>query len=95
MSSEWHNEADQAQWRKILRSFCDVKTLVVLQGLLKELSRSLLVNDGDPPTELLIPELKELLYSPDDGVDCWAEEALTPFINARQNAGRPVVLIGL
>jgi hypothetical protein len=93
--SEWHNEADGAQWRKILRSFCNVETLVVRQGLIKEVSRSLLVYDGDSPAELLLPELKELLYSAGDGGDGWAEEALTPFINARQNAGRPVALIGL
>ena len=95
MSSEWHNEADRAEWHKILQSFCDVKTLVVRRGLIKAFSRSLLVYDEDPPAELLLPELNELLYSAGDGAaDGWAEEALTPFINARQNAGRPVALIG-
>jgi len=67
----------------------------VRQGLIKEVSRSLLVDDGDSPTELLLHELKELLYAAGDGVEGWAEEELTPFINARQNAGRPVTLISL
>ena len=82
MSLEWHNEADLAQWRKILQSFCTVKTLVVRQGVIEGFSRSLLVYDGDPPTELLSPGLKELLYSAGDGGDGWAKEALSPFINA-------------
>jgi hypothetical protein len=42
MPSGWNNEADRTQWRNILRSFGNVKTLVVRKGLVKELSRSLL-----------------------------------------------------
>ena len=41
LSSEWHNQADRAQWRKLLRSFRNVETLRVHDGLVGELSRCL------------------------------------------------------
>jgi hypothetical protein len=87
MPSGWNDEADRTQWRDILRSFGNVKTLVVRQGLVGELSRSLQSCDGDSPAEMLLPDLKELLYSAasDEGT----EEAFTPFINARQSGGSP------
>jgi hypothetical protein len=53
-----------------------------------QLSRSLRLEDGEPLLELL-PELKELSYSAIDDDDA----AFTAFIDARQNAGRPVTLI--
>ena len=87
-SSEEHNEVDRTQWRKLLRSFINVKTLLIGDGLVKELSRSLRLEDGELALELL-PRLQELIYtgSGDTG------DAFTPFIDARQNAGRPVILL--
>jgi hypothetical protein len=80
-----NNEADHTRWREILGSFNNVKTLRVPNGLVKDLSRSLEFDEGESPVELL-PELKELEYATtDDGGD-----AFTGFMNARQNAGRPV-----
>jgi hypothetical protein len=89
-SSERHNEVDRAEWRKLLRSFSNVKTLRVDDGLVKELSRSLQLDDGERPLELL-PELQELTYSGTGDTG----DAFTSLINARQNAGRPVTLIRL
>ena len=86
--SDEPNEVDRTEWRKLLRSFSNVKTLRVDDGLVKELSRSLRVDDGEPPLELL-PELQELTYSGSDDAD----GAFKSFVDARQNAGRPVVLI--
>ncbi len=87
-SSEEHNEVDRTEWRKLLRSFSNVRTLSVEGGLVKELARCLRLDDGEPSLELL-PELQELTCfgSGDTG------EALTSFVQARQNAGRPVTLI--
>ena len=80
-----NNEGDHTRWREILSSFNNVKTLRVPNGLVKDLSRSLEFDEGESPVELL-PELKELEYATtDDGGD-----AFTGFMNARQNAGRPV-----
>ena len=87
-SSEEHNEVDRTEWRKLLRSFSNVKALRIDDGLVKELSRSLLLEDGEHPLEIL-PELQELTYPGRGNVD----DAFTPFIDARQNAGRPVTLI--
>jgi len=86
-SSEEHNDVDRIEWRKILRSFSNVKTLRVEDGLVDELSRCLRLEDGELPLELL-PELQELTYlgSRDAG------DGLTSFLDARQSAGRPVVL---
>jgi hypothetical protein len=87
-SSEEHNDVDRIQWRNLLRSFSNVKTLRVKDGLVEELSRCLGLEDGELPLELL-PELQELTYSrrSDTG------DVFTTFIGARQNAGRPVTLV--
>jgi hypothetical protein len=87
LSSEEHNEVDCSEWRELLRPFSNVKSLQVDNGLVKELSRSLRLDDGERPLELL-PELQELTYfgSGDNG------DAFMAFIDARRNAGRPVTL---
>jgi hypothetical protein len=86
--SEWHSEADRTSWHELLRSFSNVKTLRVHSGLVRVLSRSLQVDDGESPPELL-PELKELVYSVGSG----ASDAFTAFIDARQISGRPVAVV--
>jgi hypothetical protein len=91
LSSEEHNEVDRSEWRKLLGSFGKVKTLRVGDGLVKELSRILRLEDEEDPLELL-PELQSLIYSgigdPGDGAD-----AFIPFIDARQISGHPVTLV--
>jgi hypothetical protein len=87
-SAEAHNEVERTEWRKLLRSFSNVKTLRVHRGLVRELSRCLRLEDGEHPLELL-PELQELTYSGSGN----ANDAFTSFVDARQNAGRPVTLI--
>ena len=87
-SSEEHNEVDRAEWLKLLRSFGNVKTLRIKDGLVRELSDCLRLEDGEHPLELL-PELQELSYSESGH----ANDVFTPFIDARQSAGRPVTLI--
>jgi hypothetical protein len=87
-SSEEHNEVDRAEWRKLLRSFSNVKTLLIKDGLVGELSRCLRLEDGEHPLELL-PELQELTYSGSGN----ANDVFTSFIDARQNTRRPVTLI--
>jgi hypothetical protein len=79
---------DRTKWRRLLRPFCNVKTLHIDEHLVEGLSHILRVDDGEDPLELL-PELRELTYfgSSDTG------EAFTSFIDARQNAGRPVTLV--
>jgi hypothetical protein len=86
-SSEEHNEVDRTEWRKLLRSFSNVKTLNIDDGLVGELSRCLRLEDGEHPLELL-PELQELTYPGSSDAD----GTFTPFINVRQNAGLPVTL---
>jgi hypothetical protein len=87
-SSEEHNDVDRIVWRNLLRSFSNVKTLGVEDGLVVEISRCLGLEDGELSLELL-PELQELTCfgSGDTG------DAFTSFINSRQNAGRPVTLV--
>ena len=87
-SEQQHNEVGRTQWREVLRPFSNVKVLQVADGLIKNLSRSLQPDVGEPPLELL-PQLKELVYykggEPND--------AFTSFLHTRQNAGRPVAFI--
>ena len=85
ISSEWNNEADRTQWRELFRSFSNVKTLRVDDGLVTQLSDSLRLDDGESPMDVF-PELK-VLSSPASGGD-----AFTAFIDARQKAGHPVTL---
>jgi hypothetical protein len=87
---EWRHEVDRRPWRELLTSFSNVKILRVGVGddFVRQLSRSLQVEDGELPLELL-PELKELSYSAIDDDDA----AFTAFIDTRQNSGRPVTLI--
>src|SRR6266436_4153756 len=87
-SSEEHNQVDRIEWRRLLRSFNNVKTLRVEDVLIKELSRCLRSEDGELPLELF-PELQELTYSGSSDTD----DAFTSFIEDRQDAGRPVTLI--
>jgi len=87
-SSEEHNEVDRTEWHKLLRSFNNVRTLSVEDGLVKELARCLQLDDGEPSLGLL-PELQELRYAASGDIG----KAFTSFVQARQNAGRPVTLI--
>jgi hypothetical protein len=83
-SSEEHNEVDRTEWRKLLRSFSNVKTLRIDKGLVGELSRCLQLEDGELPLGLL-SELQELTYA-------GSANSFTSFTDARQNAGRPVII---
>ena len=87
-SAEEHNEVDRTEWRKLLSLFSKVKTFRIDSGLVEELSRALELDDGEPPLEVL-PELQELTYSAGGK----AGDAFNSFIDARQNAGRPVTLV--
>jgi hypothetical protein len=87
-SSEGHNEVDRTEWRKLLTSFGNVKTLRVDDGLVEGLSCCLRLDDEEHPLELL-PELQELTYSGSGDTG----DAFTSFIGARQNASRPVTLV--
>ena len=81
------NDVDRTEWRELLMSLSNVKTLLVEDGLIEELSRCLRLEEGELPLELL-PKLQELTYfrSGDAG------NPFVSFIDSRQNAGRPVTL---
>jgi hypothetical protein len=81
------NEADRTQWRELLRSFGNVKIFRVNNDFHGQISRSLGLDDGESPLELL-PELKELHYH-----RYLDRKAFDAFIDARQDAGRPVTLV--
>ena len=90
-SSEDHNNVDRIQWRNLIRSFGNVKTLGVDDGLVEELSRCLRLEDGELSLELL-PELQELTYfGSRDTNDIFTNFA--SFIDSRQNAGHSVTLV--
>ena len=88
ISSETDNEADRTQWRKLLGSFSNVKTLRIHDDFRRQISRSLQVEDGETPMEML-SELKVLECQAPDG----PENPFNTFINARKNAGHPVTLV--
>jgi hypothetical protein len=86
--SEPPNEDDLLQWRSLLGSLNNVKTLSVFGDLVWELSRTLKSDKGPSPE--LLPELK--------GVLCHAghashSDAISSFINIHQIEGRPGLLV--
>ncbi|KAI0267935.1 hypothetical protein BGY98DRAFT_1180595 [Russula aff. rugulosa BPL654] len=86
----WDDEAYGTQWRELLRTFINVKTISIDDRLIGQLSRSLQPFDGESSTELL-PELQELTcYSTDA-----SRYTFTQFIDARHLAGRPVTVINV
>ena len=89
-SSEEHNDVDRIEWRNLLRPFILARTPVVENGLVEQLSRCLRLENGERPLELL-PELRCLLYYYSGSGD--SGDAFTPFVDARQNVGRPVTLV--
>ncbi|KAI0275769.1 hypothetical protein BGY98DRAFT_990948 [Russula aff. rugulosa BPL654] len=61
-SHEEQNAVDRNQWHNFLGSFNNVKILRVNEGLVREISRSLRLDDGGIPLGLF-PKLRELAYS--------------------------------
>ena len=87
-SPELQNKAEPTDWCILLRLFNNMKTLFVASSVVGILSCSLQLHNGESPNNLL-PELKELAYSPsNDNAD-----AFSGFIDAHQNAGHPVTLV--
>jgi hypothetical protein len=84
-ASEWHNGVDRILWRELLRPFDNVETLSVPKGLVDQLSRSLQLEDGESPMELL-PKLNELKAGGNPG------GAFSAIIDAPRDAGHPVTL---
>jgi hypothetical protein len=86
---EGHKNVERVEWCKLLNSFSNVKILHIDNGLVEGLSRCLESGDEKLPVELLLPELQELTYygSSDSG------DTFALFVEARQNAGRPITLI--
>jgi hypothetical protein len=85
---EEHNEVDRTEWRELLGSFSNVKTLRIAEELVEILSRCLQLEDGELALGLL-PELQELTYSGSGDTG----DAFASFVDARQIAGRPVTLV--
>jgi len=80
-------QVDRTHWREILGSFGNVNTLHVPNYLIGEVSRSLKLENGESPMDVL-PQLKKLSYSGSRG----AGDKLKPFIKARRKAGHPITL---
>ena len=91
ISSEWNGQANHTHWRELLGSFENVRTLQVEYGLVEQVSCALQPGEGESPTGLF-PELQELAYAYESHSRRAALRAFTPFIDARQKAGRPVTV---
>ena len=88
-SSELPNGDDLVQWRELLGSFDNVKTLSVFGCLVGALSRAQMSDRGQ--SRGLFPELKELLCPARR--DASHGDAISSFIDAHQIAGRPGPLV--
>ena len=88
-SRNYNYDVARTEWRTIIRSLINVKTLNVDSMLITDLYRCLRLDDGEDPLELL-PELQELRCP---RLNHRNLGALPSFIDARQDAGRPVTVI--
>jgi hypothetical protein len=88
LSLDQHNQSDRTQWRELLGSFGNVRTLRVHDGLVGEVSRCL-ASDGEPASEIL-PKLKTLVSSMGRSRD---EKTFAKFVHDREVAGLPIDLI--
>ena len=61
-SAPWQDEIDVEMWHGLLRTFAGVKSLRLTGGLVGDLFRSLQLDEGELPLELL-PQLQELVPS--------------------------------
>jgi len=78
-----------AEWRGLLRSFSNVKTLRIDYGLVEAFSRCLRLRDEEQPLWLL-PNLQLFTYFGSTNAD---DVALNSFVDARRIAGSPITLI--
>ena len=89
----WSSEEDNlgvdsaVEWRQLLSSFINMKTLRIHQMFVRGVSRCLRLDDGEHLLNLL-PGLQELIYSGSGKIG----DPFTSFINARQSSGRPITL---
>ena len=83
-SASWQDEIDHEQWHGLFRKFAGVKNLQLTGGLVGDLFRALLLDEGE-----LLPELRELV----SGGWGHTDDAFASFISARQSAGRRVRLV--
>ena len=86
LPSDGHNQADHSQWRELLRSFRNVQTLRVHDGLVGEVSRCLSL-DGESPSEIL-PELKRLVCP----MESRSNKTFSRFVHDREVAGLTIDL---
>jgi hypothetical protein len=87
LSSMGFHEGRCRRWRELLRSFGNVKTLRVPNGLIGELSR--ILDFGFDPTVEVLPKLEELVC-PTRGS---SGAAFSEYMRARNVAGTPVRLV--
>jgi len=87
LSSGWDSHAHCSEWRKLLKSFRNAKTIHVHRGLVEVLSRSL-KSDGEPPLELL-PRLEEFICP----IGSHSNKSVATFIREREVAGQSITLI--
>ena len=87
LSSEWHNQVDHTQWRKLLGSFKNVRTLRVHDNLVGEISRCL-ESDGKSASEIL-PELKTLVCP----IGSRDDKKFARFVHDREVAGLSIDLM--
>ncbi|KAF8269971.1 hypothetical protein EI94DRAFT_1724020 [Lactarius quietus] len=87
MPTEWQNgEIESTTWHEILRSFMGVKYVYIFDGLSKELSRALQLNEiGSDPG--FLPELQQFKFS------AVADNLFMSFIDTRRVVGRPVLFL--
>ena len=83
-----NNEANRALWRELLELFSKVKTILVDDELVEQLSHSLRPDEGESPMEPL-PGLQELSYHSRDA----SYDAFAQFFDARQEVRHPITVV--
>ena len=85
------DETEKSQWLELLRPFTSVKCLYIAYGFKRCLARAVEGLTGERVTEVF-PALQTLFLEEDPFHDGRFQEAIGPFVAARQLSGYPIVV---
>jgi hypothetical protein len=89
-SSHWKDDMENAQWLELLDPFTALKNLYLTDGIAQRFCRALQKLSGEKAAEVL-PALRNLFVRNFSSLE-HVQEAMKPFVAARQLSGNPVVV---
>jgi hypothetical protein len=89
-SSHWKDDMENSQWTELLDPFAALKNLYLTHGIAERVCGALQELSGERASEVL-PALRNLFVRGFESLQP-VEEAMVPFVAARQLSGHPIVV---